>query len=167
MSNQRKAPIFWILGAGLTAIAIQASYCSVKPGFKGVVFNRLSAQFEEPLEQGPHFLIPFIQKPTLFPVKTQRISNILYFTKEKDQYIRYSVKYEPLLDNINDTYRKLGKDYNITMESYANAVLRNAIVDGSVTISNNLENEMKSLLISKFKEYHFNAHDIKLEELKL
>lgn len=55
------------VGVGL----VQASIYDVQGGKRAVIFDRLSGVREEPVNEGTHFLIPWLQKSIVYDVRTK------------------------------------------------------------------------------------------------
>ena len=70
-----------VAGAG-AFIAQQAMY-DVKGGTRAVIFDRLSGVKEDIINEGTHFLIPILQRPIIFDVRTKP-RNISTTTGSKD-----------------------------------------------------------------------------------
>src|SRR3954471_13774589 len=62
---------------------LQASIYDVKGGSRAVIFDRLSGVKEEVINEGTHFLIPWLQKSIIYDVRTKP-RNISTTTGSKD-----------------------------------------------------------------------------------
>jgi regulator of protease activity HflC (stomatin/prohibitin superfamily) len=58
-------PLLWI------AITFLRSFVLVNAGERAVVFNRISGTQQGQMGEGLHFVIPFVQQPTIYDIKTQ------------------------------------------------------------------------------------------------
>lgn len=67
------------IGIGL----LQASIYDVKGGTRAVIFDRLSGVKEQVINEGTHFLVPWLQKSIIFDVRTKP-RNIATTTGSKD-----------------------------------------------------------------------------------
>jgi prohibitin 1 len=65
------------------ASLVQASIYDVKGGTRAVIFDRLSGVKEEVMNEGTHFLIPWLQKSIIYDVRTKP-RNISTTTGSKD-----------------------------------------------------------------------------------
>ena len=61
----------------------QASIYDVKGGSRAVIFDRLSGVKEQVVNEGTHFLVPWLQKAVLYDVRTKP-RNISTTTGSKD-----------------------------------------------------------------------------------
>jgi prohibitin 1 len=69
---------------GAIAVSIaQASIYDVKGGTRAVIFDRLSGVKSEVINEGTHFLIPWLQKSIIYDVRTKP-RNISTTTGSKD-----------------------------------------------------------------------------------
>lgn len=68
---------------GLGAMAVNASLYDVKGGTRAVIFDRLSGVQEQVVNEGTHFLIPWLQKAVIYDVRTKP-RNISTTTGSKD-----------------------------------------------------------------------------------
>jgi len=69
--------------AGIGAFALQQSLYDVKGGTRAVIFDRLSGVKDEVVNEGTHFLIPWLQRSIIFDVRTKP-RNISTTTGSKD-----------------------------------------------------------------------------------
>lgn len=69
--------------AGFGVFAAQQSIYDVKGGTRAVIFDRLSGVKEQVVNEGTHFLIPYLQRSIIFDVRTKP-RNISTTTGSKD-----------------------------------------------------------------------------------
>lgn len=62
---------------------VQASIYDVKGGTRAVIFDRLSGVQEKVIDEGTHFLIPWLQRSILYDIRTKP-RNISTTTGSKD-----------------------------------------------------------------------------------
>lgn len=62
---------------------VQASIYDVKGGTRAVIFDRLSGVKEQVVNEGTHFLVPWLQRSIIFDVRTKP-RNIATTTGSKD-----------------------------------------------------------------------------------
>ncbi|GGM02150.1 prohibitin family protein [Deinococcus aerophilus] len=86
----RPAPRFssrlgWIVGGVVVAGLIVAQSITVVPaGFVGVVFSALSGVKPDPLQEGLHFVVPFVDKVTLYDARLQEVT-LAHDTNKQDE----------------------------------------------------------------------------------
>jgi len=73
----------WAVPAALGISLFNASIYDVKGGTRAVIFDRLAGVKEGVMNEGTHFLIPWLQKSIIYDVRT-RPRNISTTTGSKD-----------------------------------------------------------------------------------
>lgn len=103
------------MGVGFALIggvANNALY-NVDGGERAVIFDRFSGIKEAVVGEGTHFIIPWVQKPIIFDVKSNP-QNISTRTGSKDLQrveITLRILYRPVPDELPKIYSSLGEDY--------------------------------------------------------
>ncbi|KAG8677392.1 Prohibitin-1, subunit of the prohibitin complex (Phb1p-Phb2p) [Fusarium poae] len=104
----------------------QALY-DVKGGTRAVIFDRLSGVKEDVINEGTHFLIPWLQKSIIFDVRTKP-RNIATTTGSKDlQMVSLTLRvlHRPNVKALPKIYQNLGADYDErVLPSIGNEVLK-------------------------------------------
>lgn len=83
MANALTAVYRWAIPLALGGTLAQASMYDVKGGTRAVIFDRLSGVKETVVNEGTHFLIPWLQKSVIYDVRTKP-RNISTTTGSKD-----------------------------------------------------------------------------------
>lgn len=73
----------WAIPGAIAYSAVQASLYDVKGGTRAVIFDRVSGVKEEVVNEGTHFLVPWLQRAIVYDVRT-RPRNISTTTGSKD-----------------------------------------------------------------------------------
>jgi prohibitin 1 len=73
----------WVVPGAIAVSFAQASIYDVKGGTRAVIFDRLSGVKETVVNEGTHFLVPWLQRSIIFDVRT-RPRNISTTTGSKD-----------------------------------------------------------------------------------
>lgn len=73
----------WVVPAAIGASVVQSSIYDVKGGTRAIIFDRLSGVKEQVVNEGTHFLIPWLQRAIVFDVRTKP-RNISTTTGSKD-----------------------------------------------------------------------------------
>jgi hypothetical protein len=73
----------WVVPAAIGASILQSSLYDVKGGTRAVIFDRVSGVKEDVVNEGTHFLIPWLQRAIVYDVRT-RPRNISTTTGSKD-----------------------------------------------------------------------------------
>ena len=83
MANVLGAVYKWAIPLAVGGSLVQASMYDVKGGTRAVIFDRLSGVKENVVNEGTHFLIPWLQKSVIYDVRTKP-RNISTTTGSKD-----------------------------------------------------------------------------------
>lgn len=73
----------WVIPGAIAVSFVQASLYDVKGGTRAVIFDRLSGVKEDVVNEGTHFLVPWLQRAIVYDVRT-RPRNISTTTGSKD-----------------------------------------------------------------------------------
>ena len=73
----------WVVPAAIGVSVVQSSIYDVKGGTRAIIFDRLSGVKETVVNEGTHFLIPWLQRAVVFDVRTKP-RNISTTTGSKD-----------------------------------------------------------------------------------
>jgi prohibitin 1 len=73
----------WLVPAAVGVSVIQSSIYDVKGGTRAVIFDRIAGVREEVVNEGTHFLVPWLQRAIVYDVRT-RPRNISTTTGSKD-----------------------------------------------------------------------------------
>ncbi|KAF4440646.1 prohibitin PHB1 [Fusarium acutatum] len=107
-------------------IGSQSIY-DVKGGTRAVIFDRLSGVKETVVNEGTHFLVPWLQKSIIFDVRTKP-RNIATTTGSKDlQMVSLTLRvlHRPNVKALPKIYQNLGADYDErVLPSIGNEVLK-------------------------------------------
>ena len=83
MANSLAAVYRWAIPIAIGASIAQSSIYDVKGGTRAVIFDRLSGVKDQVVNEGTHFLIPWLQKAIVYDVRTKP-RNISTTTGSKD-----------------------------------------------------------------------------------
>jgi len=99
-----------LVGAGAV---VNTCLYNVDGGHRAVIFDRLSGIQNKVTGEGTHFLIPLIQKPIIFSVRSTP-RNVTVVTGSKDlQNVNISLRilYRPVPEALPNIFRDIGKEY--------------------------------------------------------
>ena len=100
---------------------------TVDGGHRAVIFDRFTGIKPNVIGEGTHFLIPWIQKPIIFDVRSQP-RNVPTITGSKDLQnvnITLRILYRPVPEELPKIYTSLGIDYDDrVLPSITNEVLK-------------------------------------------
>ena len=83
MANALSRVYTWAVPAAISFSLIQSAMYDVKGGTRAVIFDRLKGVKETVINEGTHFVVPWLQKPIIFDVRTKP-RNISTTTGSKD-----------------------------------------------------------------------------------
>jgi prohibitin 1 len=99
----------------------------VNAGHRAVLFDRIRGVLPEPVNEGTHFLIPWLQRAIYFDVRTKP-RHISTTTGSKDLQtvsLTLRVLHRPEVENLSSIYSKLGLDYDErVLPSIGNEILK-------------------------------------------
>ncbi|KAF9821531.1 hypothetical protein SFRURICE_014295 [Spodoptera frugiperda] len=104
------------LGAGIvitSGVANNALY-NVDGGERAVIFDRFNGINKQVIGEGTHFIIPWVQKPIIFDIKSKP-RNVSTITGSKDlQRVEVTLRilFRPVADELPKIYTTLGEDYD-------------------------------------------------------
>ena len=107
MANILGAVYKWAIPVTLGGVLVQSSMYDVKGGTRAVIFDRLSGVKETVVNEGTHFLIPWLQKSIIYDVRTKP-RNISTTTGSKDlQMVSLTLRvlHRPEVPNLPKIYQ--------------------------------------------------------------
>jgi len=161
------------LGAGALGATGYASLFNVEAGHRAIIFDRLSGIQETVIEEGTHFLIPFIQWPIFYDVRT-RPRNIMSLTGSKDlQMVNINVRVlsRPHEKKLPVLYEKLGLDFDDrVLPSIVNEVCKQVVAQYNavqlLTQREQVSKRIRQNLIDRAREFDIVVDDVALTELR-
>lgn len=104
------------LGVGVAVIGgvVQSALYNVDGGQRAVIFDRFRGIQEEVVGEGTHFLIPWVQKPIIFDIRSKP-RNVPVITGSKDLQnvnITLRILFRPQVPQLPKIYTSLGVDYD-------------------------------------------------------
>jgi len=117
----------WAIPVAIGFSFAQASMYDVKGGTRAVIFDRLKGVKEEVVNEGTHFLVPWLQRSIIYDVRTKP-RNISTTTGSKDlQMVSLTLRvlHRPEVQQLPRIYQSLGQDYDErVLPSIGNEVLK-------------------------------------------
>ncbi|UYV70479.1 PHB [Cordylochernes scorpioides] len=117
------------LGVGIALVGgiAQSALYNIDGGHRAVIFDRFTGIKQKVVGEGTHFLIPWVQKPIIYDIRS-RPRNVPVVTGSKDLQnvnITLRVLFRPVADYLPKLYTKLGVDYDErVLPSIINEVLK-------------------------------------------
>merc|ERR1712137_1461166 len=155
-------------GVGLA----QASLYDVKGGNRAIIFDRLSGVREGVVNEGTHFLIPWLQKSIIYDVRT-RPRNISTTTGSKDMQmvsLTLRVLHRPEVQQLPKLYQNLGQDYDErVLPSIGNEVLKAIVAqfDAAELITQRevVSARIREDLLTRAREFNILLEDVSITHL--
>ncbi|KAF3932194.1 Prohibitin [Dactylellina cionopaga] len=156
------------VGVGL----LQASLYDVKGGSRAVIFDRLSGVKEQVVNEGTHFLIPWLQKAIVYDVRTKP-RNISTTTGSKDMQmvsLTLRVLHRPEVSKLPKIYQSLGLDYDErVLPSIGNEVLKAIVArfDAAelITQREQVSNLIRADLLKRANEFNIALEDVSITHM--
>jgi prohibitin 1 len=117
-------------GVGVAGFALQECIYNVDGGERAVIFDRFRGVLDEPVGEGTHFKIPFIQYPNIMDVRDRpRVVSSVTGTKDLQTVnISLRVLSRPEEKHLATIYKTLGVDYDDrVLPSLGNEVLKSIV----------------------------------------
>merc|ERR1712029_974855 len=144
----------------------------VKGGTRAVIFDRLSGVQEKVVNEGTHFLIPWVQKAIVYDVRTKP-RNISTTTGSKDLQMvsltlrvlhRREVQEYPMI------YQNLGQDYDErVLPSIGNEVLKSIVAQFDaaelITQREAVSNRIRTDLLKRASEFNIALEDVSITHM--
>lgn len=124
------------LGIGLAVVGgvANSALYNVDGGHRAVIFDRFTGVKNYVVGEGTHFLIPWVQRPIIYDVRS-RPRNVPVVTGSKDLQnvnITLRILFRPVQEQLPRMYTTLGVDYDErVLPSITNEVLKAVVVSAS------------------------------------
>ncbi|KAK2747016.1 Prohibitin-1, subunit of the prohibitin complex (Phb1p-Phb2p) [Onygenales sp. PD_40] len=158
--------------AGIAYVGAQASMYDVKGGTRAVIFDRLSGVQEKVVNEGTHFLIPWLQKSIIYDVRTKP-RNISTTTGSKDlQMVSLTLRvlHRPEVQQLPKIYQSLGQDYDErVLPSIGNEVLKSIVAQFDaaelITQREAVSNRIRNDLMKRAQEFNIALEDVSITHM--
>ncbi|KAM7218757.1 SPFH domain / Band 7 family domain containing protein [Rhypophila decipiens] len=162
---------FAVPGAIAVSLASNAIY-DVRGGSRAVIFDRFSGVKEQVVNEGTHFLIPWIQKPIIFDVRTKP-RTIGTTTGSKDlQMVSLTLRvlHRPEVKALPKIYQTLGRDYDErVLPSIGNEVLKSIVAQFDaaelITQREAVSQRIRQDLMKRAAEFNIALEDVSITHM--
>ncbi|KAK4752811.1 hypothetical protein SAY87_021609 [Trapa incisa] len=159
-------------GLGAAATALNASLYTVDGGQRAVIFDRIRGVMEETVSEGTHFLVPWLQKPFIFDIRT-RPHTFSSISGTKDlQMVNLTLRVlsRPQVTHLPYIFRHLGLEYDEkVLPSIGNEVLKAVVAqfnaDQLLTERPHVSALVRESLIQRAKEFNIILDDVAITHL--
>ncbi|KAI4094989.1 MAG: hypothetical protein LQ344_001836 [Seirophora lacunosa] len=162
----------WAAPASIALFVAQLSLYDVKGGSRAVIFDRLSGVKETVVNEGTHFLIPWLQKAIVYDVRTKP-RNISTTTGSKDlQMVSLTLRvlHRPEVKMLPKIYQSLGLDYDErVLPSIGNEVLKSIVAQFDaaelITQRESVSNRIRTDLLRRAQEFNIALEDVSITHM--
>ena len=120
------------VGVALAGGVVNSALFNVDGGHRAVIFDRFQGVKDAVVGEGTHFMIPWVQKPIYFDIRS-RPKNVPSVTGSKDLQnvnITLRILFRPRPDALPNIYTTLGPDYeDRVLPSITNEVLKAVVAE--------------------------------------
>lgn len=115
------------IGLAVAGGVVNTALYNVDGGHRAVIFDRFAGVRANVVGEGTHFIIPWVQRPIIFDIRSQPRS-VPTITGSKDLQnvnITLRILFRPIADTLSQIYTNLGIDYDErVLPSIVNEVLK-------------------------------------------
>ncbi|MCJ1462144.1 Prohibitin-1, subunit of the prohibitin complex (Phb1p-Phb2p) [Pseudocyphellaria aurata] len=172
MSNALGAVYKYAVPIAIGFSFAQASIYDVKGGTRAVIFDRLSGVKDTVVNEGTHFLIPWLQKSIIYDVRTKP-RNISTTTGSKDlQMVSLTLRvlHRPEVTMLPKIYQSLGLDYDErVLPSIGNEVLKAIVAQFDaaelITQRESVSARIRTDLLKRASEFNIALEDVSITHM--
>ncbi|XP_051217694.1 prohibitin-3, mitochondrial-like [Lolium perenne] len=159
-------------GLGASASLLSASLFTVDGGERAVIFDRFRGVLPETVGEGTHFILPWLQKPYIFDIRT-RPHNFSSTSGTKDlQMVSLTLRLlsRPDVVNLPTIFTSLGLEYDDkVLPSIGNEVLKAVVAqfnaDQLLTDRPHVSALVRDSLIKRAREFNIILDDVAITHL--
>ncbi|KAI9697806.1 MAG: Prohibitin-1, subunit of the prohibitin complex (Phb1p-Phb2p) [Candelina mexicana] len=172
MANALGSVSKWAIPTAIGLTFVQASLYDVKGGSRAVIFDRLSGVKDQVVNEGTHFLIPWLQRSIIYDVRTKP-RNISTTTGSKDlQMVSLTLRvlHRPEVKMLPKIYQSLGQDYDErVLPSIGNEVLKAIVAQFDaaelITQREAVSNRIRTDLLKRAQEFNIALEDVSITHM--
>jgi regulator of protease activity HflC (stomatin/prohibitin superfamily) len=173
-----------IIAGGILITVLSASFGSmvtVSAGHRAAIFNMFKGVEHHTMDEGTHFIVPFIQSPTFYDVRTQTYTmsafhdegdkkgdDAIYALSSDGQTVKMdvTVRYHLDPDAVWEVHQQVGPDYvEKIIRPEAQTVVRNSVAKNTVTELYSVNRQKIASVMSEQLEQSMKKYHIILDEL--
>ncbi|PPJ53487.1 hypothetical protein CBER1_00329 [Cercospora berteroae] len=162
----------WAIPTAAAFSLASASIYDVKGGTRAVIFDRMRGVSDQVVNEGTHFLVPWLQKAITFDVRTKP-RNISTTTGSKDlQMVSLTLRvlHRPEVQQLPKIYQNLGQDYDErVLPSIGNEVLKAIVAQFDaaelITQREAVSNRIRADLLKRASEFNIALEDVSITHM--
>ncbi|KIW62183.1 prohibitin-1 [Phialophora macrospora] len=162
----------WAIPVFIGASIAQSALYDVKGGSRAVIFDRLSGVRDQVVNEGTHFLVPWLQKAIIYDVRTKP-RNISTTTGSKDlQMVSLTLRvlHRPEVQQLPKIYQSLGQDYDErVLPSIGNEVLKAIVAQFDaaelITQREAVSQRIQADLTKRAQEFNIALEDVSITHM--
>ncbi|KAI8029198.1 hypothetical protein LOK49_LG01G04150 [Camellia lanceoleosa] len=160
------------VGLGLSGAVLNSSLYTVDGGQRAVLFDRFRGVIDETVGEGTHFLIPWLQKPFIFDIRT-RPHTFSSISGTKDlQMVNLTLRVlsRPEVSQLPRIFQTLGLEYDEkVLPSIGNEVLKAVVAqfnaDQLLTERPSVSALVRESLVRRAKDFNILLDDVAITHL--
>ena len=141
-------------------------------GHRAVIFDKFRGVQDDVVSEGTHVMIPFVQEPKIFDVRTQPRS-IPVITPSRDQQsvtLKLRLLYRPRISALPTLFKDLGVDYaERILPSIGNEVLKAVVAqfdaEQLITQRERVSELIRERLITRANHFNIELDDVSIVDL--
>ncbi|KAL5207680.1 hypothetical protein ABZP36_032115 [Zizania latifolia] len=159
-------------GLGVAASAASTALYTVDGGERAVIFDRFRGVLPETSSEGTHFLVPWLQKPFIFDIRTRPHSFSSTSGTKDLQMVSLTLRVlaRPDVERLPDIFTSLGLEYDEkVLPSIGNEVLKAVVAqfnaDQLLTERPHVSALVRDALIRRAREFNIVLDDVAITHL--